>query len=195
MSRRLGISPLVRQMVRSSFRHETICPALLVSALAILFALPVPASANAPIVKYFAEPASTQAGGHPDLSIYFEVKNRLTQQSQSACNCEDAKDAIVHLPAGFIGNPHATPQCSIADFSADECPVDSQVGMVEVQTSFLPFLSAVYNVVPPPEVAGWLAFKVFLFDTPQFTVLSSRTGSDYGLNATATSIYHGLSVP
>ncbi len=27
---------------------------------------------------------------------------------------------------------------------------------------------------------------------PQFTVLSSRTGSDYGLDAAATSIYHGL---
>ena len=30
--------------------------------------------------------------------------------------------------AGFIGNPHATPQCSIADFSADDCPIDSQIG-------------------------------------------------------------------
>ncbi len=35
------------------------------------------------------------------------------------------------------------------------------------------------------------AFKIFLFDTPQFTVLNARTGSDYGLDATATSIVHG----
>lgn len=153
------------------------------------------ASANAPITEFTTVPSTNQAGGHPDLEIWFEVENRLTQRSQSACNCEDAKNATVHLPAGFIGDPHAAPQCSIAEFSADECPIDSQVGVVEVKTSFLPFISAIYNVVPPPGVAGWLAFKIWLFDTPQFTVLSSRTGSDYGLDATATSIYHGLSVP
>ncbi len=34
------------------------------------------------------------------------------------------------MPAGFIGNPHATPQCTIADFSADNCPIDSQIGIV-----------------------------------------------------------------
>ncbi len=73
-----------------------------------------------------------QAGGHPDVEIYFEVENRVLQHSQSACNCEDVKDAIVHFPPGFIGNPHATPQCSIAEFSANECPIDSQVGIVNV---------------------------------------------------------------
>ena len=53
------------------------------------------------------------------------------------------------------------------------------------------FNTAVYNIVPPPDDAGLLAFKIFLFDTPQFTVLSARTGGDYGLDATTTSIYHG----
>ena len=148
-----------------------------------------------PIEQFSAVPGSTEAGGHPDLEVKFTVKNRLEQQSQSACNCEDAKDATVHFPAGFIGNPHATPQCSIADFSADKCPIDSQVGIANVVTAFLPFNSAVYNLVPPPDEAGLLGFKIFLFDTPQFTVLSSRTGGDYGLDATATSIYHGFSVP
>ncbi len=160
----------------------------------LLFLVPA-ASAEVPITEYSAVPGVTQAGGHPDLEVKFSIKNRLEQQSQSVCNCEDAKDATVHLPAGFIGNPHATPQCSIADFSADVCPIDSQIGIVNVVTAFLPFNSAVYNVTPPPGVAGLLAFKIFLFDTPQFTVLTARTGSDYGLDATATSIYHGLSVP
>ncbi len=56
------------------------------------------ASANAPIVSFSALPSTTQAGGHPDVEVQFNVKNRLTQQSQSACNCEDAKDATVHMP-------------------------------------------------------------------------------------------------
>ena len=147
--------------------------------------------ANTPITSYSALPSTTQAGGHPDVEIQFSVKNRILQQSQSPCNCEDVKDATAHLPAGFIGDPHATPQCTIADFSADHCPVDSQVGIVSVNPSAGNFLSMLYNLVPPPDEAGLLGFKVFLFNTPQFTVLSSRTGSDYGLDATATSIYHG----
>lgn len=150
------------------------------------------AKADTPITNFSAVPSNSQAGGHPDVEIQFEVKNRVAQLSETACDCEDAKNANVHLPAGFIGNPHATPQCSIANFSSDSCPIDSQVGIVHVVTSHgLPFDAALYNLVPPPEDAGLLAFKIFLYDTPQFTVLSARTGGDYGLNADATSIYHG----
>ena len=164
-----------------------------VFALGLLLGVTFAATASAatPITSFSAVPSTTQAGGHPDVELQFALKNRILQQSQSACNCEDAKDATVHLPAGFIGNPHATPQCTIADFSSDHCPVDSQVGIVSVNASAGNFLSILYNLVPPPDEAGLLGFKVFLFNTPQFTVLSSRTGSDYGLDATATSIYHG----
>jgi hypothetical protein len=153
------------------------------------------ALANAPILSYSAVPGTTQAGGHPDLEVKFTVKSRLAQHSQSPCNCEDAKDALAHLPTGFIGNPHATPQCSIADFSADICPVDSQVGIAHVEATGANFNSALYNLIPPPDVAGLTGFKLAAFDTPQFTVLSARTDSDYGLDATATSIFHGLGVP
>ena len=53
------------------------------------------------------------------------------------------------------------------------------------------FLTPVYNIVPPPDEAGLLAFKIILFGTPQFTILSARTGGDYGLDAKVTSIVHG----
>jgi hypothetical protein len=162
-------------------------------AVAAAMALPAAAGANAPITTYSALPSAGQAGGHPDVEIHFAVENRVLQHSQSPCNCEDAKDAIVHLPPGFIGNPHATPQCSIAEFSGDECPIDSQVGIANVNaTGGIPFDTAVYNIIPPPDVAGLLGFKIFLFDTPQFTVLSARTGGDYGLDADTTSIFHGI---
>ena len=154
------------------------------------------ARANAPITTYSALPSDAQAGGHPDVLTVVGVKNRVTQNGQSICNCEDAKDITVHLPTGFIGNPGALPQCSIADFSVDKCPIDSQIGMAEVQAggagSGLPFLSAIYNVTPPPNVPGLLAFKLILFGAPQFTLLSARTESDYGLDAKATSLFHGF---
>ena len=92
------------------------------------------ADANTPILHYSTLPSTSQAGGHPDVAISFKVANRLVQESQSLCNCEDAKDATVHFPPGLIGNPSATPKCTIADFSADDCPIDSQVGMTFVNT-------------------------------------------------------------
>jgi hypothetical protein len=155
--------------------------------------LPAAARANTPITAYSALPSTTQAGGHPDLGVSFAIENRQLQGSTSACNCEDAKDATAHLPTGFIGDPHATPRCTIADFSADACPIDSQVGIANIDTTGggLPFDSAVYNLIPPPDEAGLLGFKIILGDSPLFTVLSARTGSDYGLDAKATSIYHG----
>ncbi len=163
-----------------------------IAAAACLF-LSNSAEANTPITSYSAVPSNAQAGGHPDVEIQFKVSNRFIQQSKTPCDCEDAKNAAVHLPAGFIGNPHSTPQCTIAQFSSDTCPIDSQVGIVNVLTSEggLPFNTALYNLDPPPDVAGLLGFKIFIFDTPQFTILNARTGSDYGLDATATSIYHG----
>ena len=52
-------------------------------------------------------------------------------------------------------------------------------------------MAPVNNMVPAPEQSGLLAFKIILFGTPQFTILSGRTGSDYGLDAKVTSIVHG----
>ena len=152
-----------------------------------------PALADTPITSFDAVPTTTQAGGHPDLGVTFTVANRDVQNSQSPCQCEDPEDVNVHLPAGFIGSPPLLPECSIADFSADSCPIDSQVGIakVEVETGETQFITPVYNMIPPPDEAGLTAFKVLLFDTPTFQVVSARTGSDYGLDVKTVSIVHG----
>jgi hypothetical protein len=154
------------------------------------------AGANTPIEYYSVLPSARQAGGHPDVEIDYAVKNRVLQASENPCDCEDAKDATVHFPAGFIGNPHATPQCSNAEFAIDSCPVDSQIGIVSIGVTSetggdFNFDSAVYNLVPPPNVSGLSAFRIFLVGAPQFLVLSARTGGDYGLNATGVSLFHG----
>jgi hypothetical protein len=168
----------------------------IVAAVALFVGLSTPdARASVPIVSYAATPSTAQAGGHPDVVISFRIKNRFDQASESACNCEDLKDAIVHLPTGFVGNPSATPQCSMADFSADECPLDSVIGAVEVDVGLITFVSVLYNVVPPPDVAGLTVFKTALLNVPQFTILSARTDSDYGLDANTTSIFHGSILP
>ena len=77
--------------------------------------------------------------------------------------------------------------------AANQCPIDSQVGIVNIfATNGVAFNSAVYNLIPPPDDAGLLGFKLYFLGAPQFTILSARTGSDYGLDATAASIYHGV---
>ncbi len=175
-------------------RMRALIVAATVTGAVLLLAAPALARVpGTPIKEYTAIPSDTQAGGHPNIEVHFTVENRVLQHSESACNCEDAKNADLHFPPGFIGNPHATPQCTVAQFSADECPIDSQVGIANVlATNGIGFDTAVYNIVPPPEDAGLLAFKIFLFDTPQFTVLGARTGSDYGLDSNTTSIFHGI---
>jgi hypothetical protein len=154
------------------------------------------AQADTPIISYSTLPSTSQAGGHPDVEISFVVKNRILQGDSNPCDCRDAKNSTVHFPAGFIGNPHAAPQCSVAEFAANECPIDSQVGIASIGATspfgdIIHLDSAVYNLVPPPNVSGLSGFKLFSKDVPQYLVLSARTGGDYGLDATAVSQYHG----
>ncbi len=178
------------------------CRGLLRVAIAVavsgaVWLLPPTASANTPISLYAAIPSNTQAGGHPNLEVSFQVENRVIQDKQNPCNCQDAQDSTVELPAGFIGNPHATPQCTLAEFSANECAIESQVGIANVGVSVPglsgiaePFNTAIYNLVPPPDEAGLLGFKVLGFNAPVFTIFSARTATDYGLDVKGTTIPH-----
>jgi len=150
---------------------------------------------GARIKAYEATITSSQAGGHPDLSVDFEVGTRIDPLLDNPCACNDIKHARVEFPAGFIGNPHAVAECTAEQFLVDRCPVDSQVGLAMPKVLLadgccaFPGWAPVYNLVPEPGQAGLLGFKGYLFNFPIFTVLSARTGgegptgSDYGLNA------------
>ena len=111
----------------------------LVAALGLLLGL-VSATAHAEdiprggarILEYSAEPSDSQAGGHPDIKIHFKVGTKVDPVLQDyPGNGNSIKEALVELPPGFIGNVHATPQCTTADFSLDKCPIDSQVGYAQ----------------------------------------------------------------
>jgi hypothetical protein len=176
--------------------------ALLVSASLLLWSeSAVAAQADGFFIKSFeAYPADTQAGGHPDLVVKFSNSNRTNPSVPNSCRCNNLKEAKVSLPAGVIGDPHATPQCSPLDFGLNHCPVDSQVGIVyadalvnesgPVTAGPIP----VYNLVPLPGQAGLLAFTAPSFGTPTYTVLSARTDGDYGLDAEVIGINQGLGI-
>ena len=111
-------------------------------------------------------------------------------QTFDPCNCEDARVLDTHFPTGFIGDPHAIAQCSLVQFTLAKCPVDSQVGVLDLQNGF--FRTPIFNMIPHPDEPGLVGFPVPASQTAAFVVLHGRTGGDYGLDATSGPIYHLL---
>jgi len=77
---------------------------------------------------------------------------------------ESFRDVLVHVPAGFVGNPTATPvRCTAAELAEPSrpplqvpvCPGDSQVGFALVNSNDI---VPVYNLVPPRGVPAEFGF-------------------------------------
>lgn len=163
-----------------------------------------PAQAWEGINVFEMGPSDTQAGGHPDISLAMEWDDSIKHEGKEApvinlCGCDDARIIIQHFPTGFVGNPHATPTCELAEFSVGRCPASSQVGIAEPLAAgtgegkiesfgFVPL----YNMTPHPDEASLTGFWVPLVAAPVFVRLSARTDSDYGLDAESSAIYHPL---
>jgi hypothetical protein len=128
----------------------------------------------------------TQAGSHPyEATTTFSI-NELIDPSNPAGSTtpvEMTKDVKVDLPAGFIGDPTAVPQCTPQKASQLDCPDDTAVGIAAVQAGLggIPTetWTAVYNVAPPAGVPAEFAFQDNSF--PVRLVASVRSGGDYGL--------------
>ena len=159
------------------------------------------AIANAPIHEFSITPSTTQAGGHPNSLTHFVLGGRVSEPKPDSCNCNDARETVVHAPAGVIADPHAAPYCSEADFGevvffgATNCPVDSQVGVVAIDgilgAAHLPEIP-VFNLEPHPHEAGLLGFYVPAINSPIFVEVNPRTQSDFGLDLTTINITHLL---
>jgi len=67
-----------------------------------------------------AAPANANAGANSDVNIHIGFTSPG----------DDVKDLTVGLPPGLVGNPTATPLCTLAQLQSDSCPSGSQVGTV-----------------------------------------------------------------
>jgi hypothetical protein len=139
--------------------------------------------------------STTQAGGHPDLTFTFEVK----QDPASPPNVFGLHDGYattrnvrIDLPPGLVGNPNifgAPQQCSVQDLisyseKGGGCPIGSQVGRSKIFAYGLTdtFTEPVYIMQPPGgDVVARLGFIAGLFTT--FIDLRVRSEGDYGVVA------------
>jgi hypothetical protein len=146
------------------------------------------AGANVPIFSFTASPSTAQAGGHPNIKFQMTFGNRISSPEKGfpvdPCDCSDAKSIFTDFPGGVVGDPHATPICTQVEFGSAHCPVDSQVGVSAFGFGLVP----VYNLEPAGGQAGLLGLTVPLLHFPVYTIISARTGGDYGLKASVEGI-------
>jgi hypothetical protein len=138
----------------------------------------------------------TQAGSHPFTYSTNLVVKTEEREGKTTPAGGDVKDIEVSLPAGFIGNPAATQQCSLEQFRSgflvaltmgisgtggftESCPVASQIGILEVHFGGIGFWPEVYNLVPQHGYPAEFGFRVL--GVPVVLVPHVRTGGDYGV--------------
>jgi len=131
------------------------------------------------ISSVVAAPSTTQAGGHPDLTVVVNFSGDNTQiGGPGATNpvADSPSRYTVHLGPGLFGNPLAAPTCTLADFQADRCPVTTIIGS-GAQT-FVAILAPGSPTIQLPSVIYNLATT----SADQVTMLGVRTfAGDPGL--------------
>ncbi|MGH2926078.1 MAG: hypothetical protein ACRDK1_08930 [Solirubrobacterales bacterium] len=144
-----------------------------------------------------ASPADPTAGAHSDVSIHIGFTGAT----------DNVKDLTVGLPPGLVGDPTATPLCTVTQLQGDSCPAASQVGTVTAQATVhladplpltLPLTvnGSLYNVTAPtgePARFGIVLRPIGSDPLPAFQKIIQisdvqlRKG-DFGLNTVLTDI-------
>jgi hypothetical protein len=175
--------------------------------LALLLALMLSGSAGAFGISAFSgsltDPSGselTQAGAHADLTttIHFNVVNAIRPEGPFEKTEDNAKDIEVNLPPGVVGDPQATPMCTqeqlLGGPEGEECPVNSQVGVVTIAyyqgEHGSSFTVPVYNMQPPVNMPAQFGFNVF--DILIFVNAKVRDNGDYGITANLSGISEGI---
>jgi hypothetical protein len=178
-------------------RHGLLAAVLAVSWLALLapsawasFGFPTEGGLAVSITNQDGTP-DLQAGSHPfDYTTRLAVNTELREGHRVPAG-GDLKDIEVSLPPGFVGDPSATPQCSLEQFRQyfeenllgfrESCPTASQIGILEVSFGGIQFWPEVYNLIPQRGYPAEFGFRVL--GVPVVLIPRVRTGSDYGITA------------
>jgi hypothetical protein len=120
--------------------------------------------------------AATVAGSHPSL-LSFEIglneAGEFEDEPGSVFPDGDLRNLRLEIPSGMIINPSVTPVCPQSQFrthrsspfepslSGENCPDNSQLGTVEVESSVGTRTFGLVNLEPPPGVVAELGFAPF----------------------------------
>ncbi len=162
--------------------------ALLLVALALIATASSVASASAAmqITEFETTSSSTLAGAHPNLVTRFKLDR--------GGSGEVARNVTFEAPQGLFGNPRALLACGAVDFAQQQCPPNSQAGVITIradyegQENFLLGTAPVYAVEPGPEEAARFSFYVPVLNIPVAIPVTVRSASDYGLRFTVSGI-------
>jgi hypothetical protein len=158
---------------------------VLAAAGAMVFT--APAGAAVSVTSFTVAPASTQAGGSPDVTV------GVTFASPGA---DTLKDATLSLPPGLLANPSAPMVCTAAAFQAETCPASSQIGDGTITATAATFgttlrLPVGFFLLTPQSsaelarigvIANFDDFPVASISAPVRLRTSSGTGLDISLN-------------
>lgn len=184
----------------------------LVPLAAVVLALALPAGASAFDLlpgsagfdaSVYAEGGgpATQAGSHP-LSVKLDLNFKTAAGGPFSEG--DLRDLSLEMPPGLIENPTAiaTGECSLLDFetprvspweeslSGENCPDDSQVGIVTVRSSVAGGTTrtfGLFNLSAPPGAPSELGFSPY--GAPVILVPSIRQADgEYGITLQARNV-------
>lgn len=166
-------------------------------AIVATLAAAAPAAAEYEITEFGVDTSTTQAGAHPDVSISFKVTQEPDPFFVRKAT-EDLRTLEVELPAGLIGNAASLPACSRTAFADIQCPVETQVGVIDVHTTpaFGPGGVArglpIYNLVAGDRRPA--ALGAVVANTPVPLEISVRSGGDYGLTTRSSNLPTGFTI-
>ena len=159
----------------------------MVAALAIMVA--APAAAQAITVTGTAAPTNPAAGAHSDVNIHV------------AFGGGQVKDLTVALPPGLVGDPNATPLCTVAELNAAACPANTQVGAVTANALLVAVPISVngelYNLVAQPGEPARFGIVLHPPLLPPIVLQSAvqLRETDFGLNTIINDIPNTSLVP
>lgn len=164
--------------------QRTVTAVLSILAFALM-AAPA-AQAGQGITSFESSLSTTQSGGHPDIHTSFTLDN--------PGGPEAARNVTFNAPEGMFGNPRAITECIASDFARQQCPYDTQAGLITVYADHegdpehLLGTAPLYVLDPGQAQSALLAFIVPVLNIPVNIPVTVRTTDDYGLRFTVTNI-------